>query len=137
MVKVNAQGHATEGSRPTNSVRNALAAFLHFYSPQCVVCAKVTVIGLADSMHNAFQVGHIVPGGPKRMGWVAGNLATMCRACNNYIGDRDVTEFIPRFKNAEGIPSEWPSNKVLLEMFPVQQEEGAEESIRICEEIFN
>ena len=94
-------------------------------------------MGLSDKAHNAFQIGHIVPGGKNRMGWIAGNLATMCRACNSFIGDTDCTPFIPRFKNVNGIPLSWPTNSELKEMFPAIVENGAAESIAICEEIFS
>lgn len=127
---------ATFGSRPNNILRNAIAAFLFAFSPNCVVCNKETEMGLSSKCHNAFQIGHIIPGGTKRLGWFAGNLATMCRECNEYIGDRDCTPFIPLFKNAAGIPAIWPANNALIAEFGNVANNGSGESTTICKEIF-
>jgi len=129
-------GFAIGNSRPENVLRNAIAAFLFTFSSRCVVCNKETVRGLSDTAHNAFQVGHIVPGGTKRNGWIAGNLATMCRSCNSFIGDTDCTSFLPRFKNVAGIAMVWPTNNELKAMFPMIANNDSAESISICEEIF-
>lgn len=118
MIRKDENGFAAEGSRPENILRNAIAMFLFTFSPNCVVCNRLTVMGLSDANKNAFQVGHIVPGGKKRMGWIAGNLATMCRSCNSRIGDIDLSSRIPDFKNANGIPATWPTNSEMKEMFP-------------------
>lgn len=117
-MRIDENGFAAEGSRPENILRNAIAEFLHSFSPNCVVCNRLTIVGLSDKHKNAFQVGHIVPGGKNRMGWIAGNLATMCRSCNSRIGDTNLSDRIPAFKNAKGIPAVWPTNSELKAMFP-------------------
>lgn len=133
-IRTDENGFCIDGSRPENNLRNAIASFLHAFSPNCVVCNRETVMGLSDKNKNAFQVGHIVPGGKNRMGWIAGNLATMCRGCNSKIGDENVTNRIPFFKNANGIPAVWPTNKEMKEMFPAAIDENDEFDI-VCDEI--
>lgn len=113
-LRTDSNGFAIDGSRPDNITREAIAQFLYRYSGgRCVVCARMTVRGGDARKGTTFQVGHIVPGGKARKGWLAGNLATMCRRCNDRIGDRDVTPLIPSFRMREGIPAAWPTLAIL------------------------
>jgi len=114
-IQTDSNGFASEGSRPDNVTREAIAQFLARYSNgRCVVCGLHTVRGGDARKGSTFQVGHITPGGKARKGWLAGNLATMCRRCNDRIGDRNVTALIPSFRYAQGIPTAWPTRAAMV-----------------------
>ena len=104
-----ANGYAAVGADPGGSPRAMLGQFLWEYANgKCVVCGEATRRGASPREWDRAEAGHIVPAGPKRSGYVPGNLANMCRACNSAIGDRDLTEYVGRFVYPDGIPTVWP-----------------------------
>lgn len=89
------------GYRPTSSARSGLFAFLKDYADsKCAFC------GVHDEHGEAC---HLVSGGPKRKGYVAGNLAYGCRDCNELDADNGKVIAQETIKFPKLIPTVWPS----------------------------
>lgn len=112
-----ADGNAAIGSRLPGNVRSAFADFIFSFSDyRCVVCGQDVIVGAEPNDPKRAELGHLVPGGPKRLGYVPGNIACECRACNAAGHNIDQSKWIHLFAIPEGIPTEWPTNRELLAM---------------------
>src|SRR5690606_41835475 len=69
----------TVGARPASDSRAGLMAFLLDYADGvCAFCG--------DDLADGWEACHVVSGGPRRRGWVPGNLAAGCLDCNDLDG---------------------------------------------------
>lgn len=86
----------------------ALRAYLHAYaSGKCAICEQNTT--LDQGKRNSAQIGHIIPAGAfggNRAGFVRGNLVNLCRACNDSLGDTDMSTNLDGFTVAY-VPMQW------------------------------
>lgn len=107
-IPTDRNGYATLGGRPKSDRRPIIAEAIYNASGgRCVICGEE-----ADprTTHGArsFQLGHLVPAGPKHLGWVPGNIASQCGACNGAAGNTNLVPYIPMFALPDGILTEWP-----------------------------
>ena len=95
------------GSRVT-----ALGTYLHAYAHGvCVVCVQPTSLGAAANASDRAEIGHLIPASffgvsGMRAGFIPGNVANMCRACNRAAADY---VFSANDVIAEYVPIEWPT----------------------------
>jgi len=86
----------------------ALRAFLHAYAGgKCAVCESDTT--MEQGKRNSAQIGHIIPAtafGVARAGFVPGNVVNLCRACNDSIGDTDMSMHLDKWTVAY-VPLTW------------------------------
>ena len=95
------------GSRVT-----ALGEYLHTYAHgACVVCEQGTSLNVAANASHRAEIGHLIPASffgisGMRAGFIPGNVANMCRACNRAAADY---VFSANDVIAEYVPIEWPT----------------------------
>ena len=95
------------GSRPNSAQRRALREYVETYANgQCVFCGT-------DTDGNG-ELCHVVASGPKRRGFVPGNIALGCYRCNRDQVER-FGEIVPMsaILLPELVPSEWPTPMAL------------------------
>lgn len=104
-----ADGYAVGGT--TSGTRRArLREYLHTHSGGlCVVCGLQCSLTAPKNSPESAEAGHLVPGGKDRTGYYPGNLATMCRTCNEDLGNRDATGLLKTFARPDLIPTVWPA----------------------------
>ena len=94
------------GSRAT-----ALGVYLWEYAHGvCVVCGEGTRQDAAANVSDRAEIGHLIPASffgisGARAGFIPGNVANMCRACNRCAGDY---VFSADDVIAEYVPIVWP-----------------------------
>lgn len=90
----------------------ALRDYLHNYAAgACVVCGLPTVLDAPSNASNRAEVGHLVPASDTsissaRCGFVPGNVANFCHACNVAAADYTFTASDVR---ADLVPLAWPT----------------------------
>lgn len=93
-------------ARLSSDPRAGLAAYLA--SVQNGFCA---LCGLKES---TMELCHIVPGGPKRLGWTQGNITLGCRECNEI--DSDSIIAFDSIKRPDLIVTQWPAIPILADL---------------------
>lgn len=89
----------------------ALRHYLHtFAGGYCVVCGLPTRLDAARGASDYAEIGHLLPASTdadsfSRQGFVPGNVANMCHACNSAAG---AYAFNACDVLAEYVPLEWP-----------------------------
>ena len=105
---------ARNTNRPSGTVIKGLRIYLHtFACGACVVCGQATRLDAAPSDGDRAEVGHLLAdtcGGT----YGAGNVAIMCRACNEAAGDVDLRPFVPMFARPGSIPTAIPGATALV-----------------------
>jgi len=99
-------------SRLGGSRATALGAFLWEYANgNCAVCGNATRIDALANASDRAEIGHLIPASffgidsGMRAGFIPGNVANMCRACNRCAADY---VFSANDVIAEYVPIEWP-----------------------------
>lgn len=94
----------------------ALRTYLHTYAGgRCVVCGQPTRLDAARGASDYAEIGHLLPASTdadssSRQGFVPGNVANMCHACNSAAG---AYAFNAWDVLAELVPMEWPLLKAV------------------------
>jgi hypothetical protein len=89
----------------------ALREYLHAYSNgRCVVCLLPTRLDANANDSDRAEIGHLINASSiaisaSRCGFVPGNVATMCHACNSNAGDYTFRECDIK---ADLVPLTWP-----------------------------
>jgi hypothetical protein len=106
---VNGTVRATGGD-PGGTARAGIRLFLHKYAGgACVVCGQATRLDAPNGAEDRAEAGHLLPGhGGSKTGWQEGNLANVCRICNEQMSDRDCTPYVSAFALPHLIPATWP-----------------------------
>jgi len=89
-------------SRPEGNVRPGISQWILDYSNGlCAFCGEAS---------DALEIGHIVSGGNgnTRVGWVAGNLGSVCRTCNLVDSDNGFVVAFETIMRPDLIPTVWP-----------------------------